>query len=318
MTFRLRLVPVNTKIRFTRFSRIAIAVSTLLNVLALVLVFTVGLNFGVDFGGGLMIDVKTPKPADLAVMRTALNQLNLGEVTLQEFGGPDNVLIRVEATAGDEAARETILKQVRGALNAAVGPGVIERRVEYVGPKVSAELIEGSTIALILSLIAIALYVWFRFEWQFGVGGVVALLHDAITTVGLFAVTGMEFNLTIVAAVLTIIGYSINDTVVVYDRIRENMRKYKVMPIQDLIDLSINETLSRTIMTVMTVVLTLVALFIFGGEVIRGFTIAMLWGAFIGTYSSIYIAAPILVYGGIKIGGSREDHDAGAPKPVVS
>ncbi|MBM3511075.1 MAG: protein translocase subunit SecF [Alphaproteobacteria bacterium] len=318
MAFRLRLVPTKTKIRFTRFRTLAVSISSMLNAAAIVLVFTVGLNFGVDFAGGLMIDVKTPKPADLGVMRTALGELNLGEVALQEFGASDNVLIRIEASATDEAAREKILIQVRDALNKAVGPGVVERRVEFVGPKVSGELIEGSAIALILAMIAIAVYVWFRFEWQFGIGGVIALLHDAITTIGLFAVTGMEFNLTTVAAVLTIIGFSINDTVVIYDRIRENMRKYKVMPIDELIDLSINETLSRTVMTVSTVVLTLLALLVFGGEVIRGFAIAMLWGAFVGTYSSIYVAAPILVYGGLKVRGREgADGDQAGAKPAT-
>jgi preprotein translocase SecF subunit len=318
MAFRLRLVPAKTRIRFTRFRTVAVAVSSLLNVAAVVLVLTVGLNFGVDFAGGLMIDVKTPKPAELGVMRSALGNLNLGEVALQEFGAPDNVLIRIEASATDEAAREKILVRVREALNKAVGPGVVERRVEFVGPKVSSELIEGSAIALVLSLVAIAIYVWFRFEWQFGVGGVVALLHDAITTIGLFAATGMEFNLTTVAAVLTIIGFSINDTVVIYDRIRENLRKYKVMPIDELIDLSINETLSRTVMTVSTVVLTLLALLVFGGEVIRGFAIAMLWGAFVGTYSSIYVAAPILVYGGLKVRGRGDTAEGAEAKPASS
>ena len=307
MAFRLRLVPAKTRVKFTRMRTLWVAVSSAAVVASMILAATVGLNFGVDFAGGLMIDVKTPKPADLGAMRSALGELNLGEVALQEFGAPDNVLIRIEASATDEAARERILVQVREALNKAVGPGVVERRVEFVGPKVSSELVEGSALALGLALVAIMIYIWFRFEWQFGVGGVLALFHDAITTIGLFAVTGMEFNLTSIAAVLTIIGYSINDTVVVYDRIRENLRKYKAMPLDDVIDLSINETLSRTVMTAMTVFLTLVALLIFGGEVIRGFAIAMLFGTVIGAYSSVYVAAPILVYGGLKIGGSRGD-----------
>jgi preprotein translocase SecF subunit len=293
----LRLVPDRTRVPFTRFEMAGYAISALLIVLTLILVPTKGLNFGIDFRGGIMIEVGMPGPAaDIGAMRTTLGGMGLGEVTLQEFGDPSTVLIRVERQAGDEAAQLAAVDQIRSALAAEFGEGISYRRVEFVGPRVSEELLWAGIQAVVFAIIAILAYVWFRFEWQFAVGAVVALVHDTVTTMGLFALFGLEFNLATVAAILTIVGYSLNDTVVIYDRVRENLRKYKAMPLRDLIDLSLNETLARTLMTSMTTLLALFALVIFGGPVIRDFVIAMIWGVVIGTFSTIYVASPMLLH----------------------
>ena len=263
-----------------------------------------------------MIEIKTPGPANISAMRSALAGLGLGEVALQEFGASNDVLIRVEQQPGDETGRQRALQLVREALTREIGLGLVERRVEFVGPKVSAELVRSGALALGLALVAMLLYIWFRFEWQFAMGAVVALVHDVVLTIGMFTITRLEFNLAIIAAILTIIGYSINDTVVVYDRIRENMRKYKIMPISELLDLSVNQTLSRTVMTSVTTLLALFVLYLFGGEVIAGFTLAMIWGVVIGTYSSIFIAGPILVYTKVRrdLGDDEESEDQAAPE----
>ena len=313
----LKLVPKTTSIPFTGRRTLALAVSSILAVASIVLFLTINLNYGIDFRGGIMIEVKTPGPADIGAMRNALSNLGLGEVALQEFGAPNDVLIRVEQQPGDEEGRQQTLIMVREALLREVGPGIVERRVEFVGPKVSAELVRSGALALGLALVAMLLYIWFRFEWQFAVGAIIALVHDVILTIGLFSVVRLEFNLAIIAAILTIIGYSINDTVVVYDRIRENMRKYKVMPIDDLLDLSVNQTLSRTVMTSVTTLLALFVLYFFGGEVIAGFTLAMIWGVVIGTYSSIFVAAPVLVYTNVRrdIGADEDDEAATESAP---
>jgi preprotein translocase SecF subunit len=286
----IRRVP---KIDFMRWHIAAFVFSGLLSVLTLVLFLTAGLNYGIDFLGGTLIEARvTTGPANLAEMRSKLEALNLGEVTLQEFGGPSDVLIRFAQQPGGDAAQMRAVQAVREAL----GSGIDYRRVEVVGPSVGSELIRAGVLATVLALLAIAAYVWFRFEWQFGVGAMVATLHDVTTTVGLFALLQLEFNLTTLAAILTIAGYSINDTVVIYDRMREAMRKYRTMPLRDLINLALNETLARTILTVTTTTLAVLSLFLFGGEVLRGFSIALLWGMFIGTYSSLFIAGPLLYY----------------------
>jgi preprotein translocase SecF subunit len=264
--------------------------------LTLILLPTKGLNLGIDFKGGSLIEVGMPGPADLAAMRATLGSLDLGEVALQEFGDPSHVLIRIARQPGAEPAQLAAVNKVKAALADRFGQDIDYRRVEFVGPKVSADLLWDGTQATVYSLAAILIYVWYRFEWQFAVGAVVATVHDAITTVGLFALFGMEFNLTTIAAILTIIGYSINDTVVIYDRVRENLRRYKAMPLPELIDLSVNQTLARTIMTSLTTVLALVALVLFGGPVIRGFTVAMIWGVVVGTYSSVYVASPMIIH----------------------
>jgi preprotein translocase subunit SecF len=279
-------------IDFMGLHKLGFALSALLTIGSIVLFLTQGLNYGIDFSGGTLIEMRTEGPADLAKMRATLNGLGLGEVSLQGFGGPSDVLIRVARQPGDDRAQMQAVAKVKAAL----GPGMDYRRTEVVGPKVGGELIQAGVIATILALVAIALYVWLRFEWPFGVGAMLSTLHDTITTVGLFSLLQIEFNLTTLAAILTIAGYSVNDTVVIYDRMRETLRKYKTMDFRELVNKSLNETLSRTILTVSTVALAVLSLLIFGGEVLHGFSIAMLWGVVVGTYSSLFIAAPLLYY----------------------
>jgi preprotein translocase SecF subunit len=292
-----RLIPDDTRVPFVRYRYWAYAFSGALILLTLILLPTRGLNLGIDFQGGILIEVGMPTAApDLAAMRAALGGLGLGEVALQEFGSPSDILIRVQRQAGGEEGQLAAVNKVKAALVEGFGNDISYRRVEFVGPKVSEDLLWAGTQATVYALIAILAYVWFRFEWQFAVGAVVALIHDALTTIGLFALFRLEFNLTTIAALLTIIGYSINDTVVIYDRVRENLRRYKTMPLPELIDRSVNETLARTVMTSLTTLLALIALVVFGGPVIRGFTIAMIWGVLVGTYSTVYVASPIIAH----------------------
>jgi preprotein translocase subunit SecF len=301
-----RLIPDETHIHFMRYEYWAYGFSAALILLTLILVPLKGLNFGIDFRGGILIEVRMPgAAADLGAMRATLGGLGLGEVALQEFGQPSDVLIRVQRQEGGEEAQQAAVAAVRAALAERFGEGISYRRVEFVGPKVSSELFWAGTQALVYSLIAILAYIWFRFEWQYGIGAVAALVHDTVTTVGLFALLGLEFNLASVAALLTIVGYSLNDTVVIYDRVRENLRKFKTLPMTALLDRSINETLARTVMTSGTTLLALLALAIFGGPVIRGFVIAMIWGVLIGTYSTVYIATPMLVHFNLRRAGER-------------
>lgn len=294
--FPLRLVPHGTRVGFVQYRKIFAVFSLVLMVLSIVLFFARGLNYGIDFQGGILIEVKTPGPANLSEMRATLGDLGLGEVALQEFGAEDDVLIRVERQPGGEEAQKNAVEVVKQALGDLSGEGLSYRRVEFVGPKVSGELVVNGAIALVSAVVAMLVYIWLRFEWQFSVGAVLALIHDVILTIGMFAISGLEFNLASIAAILTILGYSINDTVVVYDRVRENLRKYKVMELPELIDLSINGTLSRTAMTSLTTLLALFALYVFGGQVIAGFVLAMIWGVIVGTYSSIFVASPLLLY----------------------
>ncbi len=314
----LRLIPNKTDIKFIRFRMIAMVISVALLLASAGMFFVVGLNYGIDFKGGTLIEVGTEGPADIGAIRGILSPLGFGEVEVQEFGAPDDVLIRIEEQSGGGTEREAELAQqaavtaTRAALDAAF-PGIEYRRVEVVGPKVSGELVKAGTIAVVLAVLAVFVYIMFRFEWQFALGAVFALTHDVILTIGVFSLFKLEFNLSIIAAILTIVGYSLNDTVVVYDRIRENLRKYKRMPLQNLLDQSINDTLSRTVMTSVTTLLALLALYIFGGEVIRGFTFAMIWGVLVGTYSSIFIASPVLLMLGVK----REWNEAGETAPAT-
>jgi preprotein translocase subunit SecF len=292
-----RLIPDDTRIAFVRYEYWAYAFSGALILLTLVLLPTKGFNYGIDFRGGILIEVAMPGPAaDLAAMRSTLGSLALGEVALQEFGDAATVLIRIERQPGGEAGQLAAVNNAKAALAERLGEAISYRRVEFVGPKVSEDLLWNSAQAMLYATIAILVYIWFRFEWQFAIGAILALIHDAVTTLGLFSLLELEFNLTTVAAVLTIIGYSTNDTVVIYDRVRENLRKYKSMPLPDLIDRSINETLARTVMTSLTTLLALLALVLFGGPVIRDFTIAMIWGVVIGSYSTVYVASPIVLH----------------------
>jgi preprotein translocase SecF subunit len=300
MAWRLKLVPDKTNVPFMKVRNGAFGFSGILAVLSIVFLVILGLNFGIDFRGGTLIQVKTQGPANISVMRDAVGSLNLGDLALQEFGEEDEVLIRVERQVGDSEEQQAAVDVIKRALEGAIDGDIEYRRVEFVGPQVSSELVRAGALALGLALAAMLIYIWFRFEWQFSVGAVMALVHDVILTFGFFAITGLEFNLSIVAAILTIVGYSMNDTVVVYDRVRENLRKYKKMDLKDLIDLSINDTLSRTTLTSVTTMLALVALAVVGGPVIAGFVLAMIWGVVIGTYSSIFVAAPVLLYLGVR------------------
>ena len=293
----LDILPHNARIPFIRVRHWTYFISGALSLLSLVLFFLWGPAYGVDFNGGTLIEIRNNSgPVNLSDLRGKLGGLGLSGLQIQGFGTPEDALIRVETQEGGELAQQAVVDKIRAAL----GDTVAVRRVEVVGPAVSQELRTSGLWALGVSMLAIMAYVWFRFEWQFAIGAVLATLHDVTMAVGLFCVTRLEFDITVVAAILTIIGYSLNDTVVVYDRIRENLRKYKKMPLQELLDLSINETLSRTIMTSVTVFLSVLALFLFGGPVIRNFSIAMMWGVFVGTYSSIFIAAPLLMLFDVK------------------
>jgi len=293
----LRLIPPDTNFRFIALRKRAYVVSVLLILASVASLAVQSLNFGIDFVGGTLIEVRTKGPADISAMRQTLSALDRGEVGLQEFGQPTDVLIRIQQQPGGDAAQQATVAAVKEAL----GDSVEEyRRVEVVGPKVGGELIEAGAISVALALLAIMAYIWFRFEWQFGVGAVLALAHDVITTVGVFSILQLEFNLSTVAAVLTIAGYSINDTVVVFDRVRENLRRYKTLPMTDLLNKSVNETLSRTVMTSATTLLALLSLFFLGGEVIRDFAFAMIWGVIIGTYSSVWIASATLLWMGVR------------------
>ncbi|MEL6920171.1 MAG: protein translocase subunit SecF, partial [Pseudomonadota bacterium] len=284
--------------------------SAVLLVGSLGLFVAVNLNYGIDFRGGTLVEYQSKAPvADLAEVRTRLNDLNLGDVQVQEFGAPNELLIRIESQAGGDNAEQSALARVKEVME----EDHTFRRQEVVGPTVSGELARAGTIAVIVALLAIMVYIWFRFEWQFALGAVAATMHDVILTIGMFALLQIEFSLSSIAAILTIVGYSLNDTVVVYDRIREKLRKYKKLPIRDLLDMAINKTLSRTVLTSVTTLLALFALYFLGGEVLRGFTFAMIFGVIIGTYSSIFIAAPILILFKLRPGAmDRED-----PSPFV-
>ncbi len=307
----LRIVPDDTKFDFMRFRRISFPISAILSIAAIFLYFFHGLNMGIDFIGGTLIEVQAKAgPADLAHMRTTLGGLGLGEVQLQQFGAPTDVLIRVAQQPGGEAAQQAAITKVRQAL----GDEVNYRRVEVVGPRVSTELLAYSTIGLVLAIFAILVYLWFRFEWQFALGAMVANVHDLVLTVGFMSLTQIDFDLSSIAALLTILGYSLNDTVVIYDRIREMLRRYKKMPMPDLLNVSVNSTLSRSIITHVTVTLALLALLFFGGHAIHSFVATMIFGVvLVGTYTSVFIAAPILIYLGVGVTRGAADE---APEPT--
>lgn len=302
----LHFIPPNTRIGFVRLRTISWVVSALLTVVPIFLVWHVGLNFGIDFVGGTLIEVQTKEStANLGEIRAKLTGLDLGEVQIQEFGAPNDVLIRVSAQPTEQLQQASIVK-----VKQALGDTVEYRRVEVVGPTVSGELIAGGTIAVVVAMIAILFYIWFRFEWQFAVAAIASLVHDVTGTIGLYSALQLEFNLSSIAAILTIIGYSLNDKVVIFDRIRENLRKYKKMPLSELLDLSINETLSRTVLTHVTTFLAMMPFVIVGGEAIFGFALAMVWGIVIGAYSSIYVAAPLQLILGVKRDGTMTSSPA--------
>jgi preprotein translocase subunit SecF len=314
----LRIVPDDTKFDFMRFRRISFPVSAMLSIAAILLYFFHGLNFGIDFIGGTLIEVQTKAgPADLAKMRSTIGSLGLGEFQLQQFGAPDDMLIRISEQPGGDEAQQAAVQKVRNAL----GDAVDYRRVEVVGPSVSTELLAYGTIGLVLAIVAILIYLWFRFEWQFALGAMIANVHDLVLTVGFMSLTRIDFDLTSIAALLTILGYSLNDTVVIYDRIREMLRRYKRMPMPELLNASVNATLSRSIVTHVTVAMSLLALLLFGGQAIHSFTATMMFGVvLVGTYTSVFIASPILIYLGVGRGrmGGTEEPEAPPTAPAAA
>ncbi len=305
-------VPPDTRIGFVEMRTVTWVVSALLTVVPLILVATLGLNYGIDFQGGTLMEVQTKEAvADMAGIRNQIHALNIGEVQIQEFGAPNDVLIRIAAQP-TEAEQQASIAKVKGAL----GDSVDYRRIEVVGPTVSAELIAGGTLAVVVALGAILIYIWFRFEWQLGVAAIASLIHDVTGTIGLYSALQLEFNLSSIAAILTIIGYSLNDKVVIFDRIRENLRKYRKMPLVELLDLSINETLSRTTLTHVVTFLAMLPFVIVGGEAIYGFSLAMCFGIIIGAYSSIFVAAPLQLILGMKRDWSSAPTKAKAGVPA--
>jgi len=312
----LRIVPDDTKFDFMRFRRISFPISALLSIAAIALFFFHGLNFGIDFIGGTLMEVQTKAgPADLAKMRATIGGLKLGDFQLQEFGAPNDVLIRISEQPGGDEAQQAAVQKVRDAL----GDEVDYRRVEVVGPSVSTELLAYGTIGLVLAIGAILIYLWFRFEWQFALGAMIANVHDLVLTVGFMSLTHIDFDLTSIAALLTILGYSLNDTVVIYDRIREMLRRYKRMSMPDLLNVSINATLSRSIVTHLTVAISLLALLLFGGQAIHSFTATMMFGVvLVGTYTSVFIASPILIYLGVGSGRMEGAPEEPEPPPAAT
>lgn len=290
----IRFVPNETNIPFIKYHIAGMVFSALVVLISLGALYVKGLNFGVDFTGGMVVEIRTPQVPDLGVMRENFVKAGFADLSIQEFGAPTDFLLRLskEQSPSDPAAQEALVQK----LVSVAGDGTEKRRVEFVGPQVGDELIQGSALALAIAIIGIMSYIWFRFERPYAVGCVLTLIHDCAAVLGMFALTGIEFNLTSVASVLMILGYSINDTVVIYDYVREHRRKYKTMAWDSLIDMALNRTLSRTIMTGTTTLLALGALGVFGGDVIRGFTLAILVGVIVGTYSSVFVSAPFLLY----------------------
>jgi preprotein translocase subunit SecF len=313
---RLRLVPKETKWDFFGKSTLSLGLSGVLVVLSIVFFFVQGLNFGIDFRGGTTIRTESVQAVDVGEYRNVIAPLNLGDVSITEVFDPNFdadqhvTMIRIQAQEGQEAVTADVVRQVETALQG-VAPDITFVSVESVGPKVSGELIQTAVIAVLLAIAAVLVYIWLRFEWQFAVGAVAALVHDVVLTIGVFSAVQIRFDLAIIAALLTIVGYSLNDTVVVFDRVRENLRKFKKLELKEVLNLSINETLSRTMMTSVTTLLALLALFVLGGDVIRGFVFAMIWGVIVGTYSSIFIASAALLKLGVKRDWSKPDNTSG-------
>ena len=315
MAFRLRFIKDDTKFPFMGFRSVSFPLSALLSVLTVLAFFSFGVNFGIDFKGGTLVELQAKgSVANISSVRERSNALGFGSIEVAEFGSPRELLLRVELqTAPTTAEQERAQQNVVTKLRETFGNDYEFRRVEVVGPRVSGELVQNGTIGVIFGIIGVLIYLWFRFEWQFAVGAVIATLHDIVLTIGFFVVMQLTFDMTSIAVILTILGYSLNDTVVVYDRIREMLRKYKKLSLTDVIDIAVNATLSRTVITATTTFLAMLAMAIFGGEVLQSFSLAMLFGIVIGTYSSIFIAAPILIYLGLKTGGGikgDKDEDA--------
>ncbi len=313
---RLKLVPQNTSFDFFSRWKVWLGISGLMMVIAFTSFMLQGLNFGIDFRGGTTIRTQSAQEIDVGAYRDAISPLELGDVTITEifdptFGEDENVaMIRIQAQADAEAVSAATVTAVEAALKGAA-PDIVFVSVESVGPKVSGELIQTAVIAVVLAIGAVLVYIWLRFEWQFALGAVAALVHDVILTIGIFSELQIRFDLAIIAALLTIVGYSLNDTVVVFDRVRENLRKYKKKELKEVLNISINETLSRTVMTSVTTLLALISLYVLGGDVIRGFVFAMIWGVIVGTYSSVFVASTILLWLGVKRDWSKPSNTAG-------
>ena len=293
----IRWIKKDLRINFLRFKNFATLLSLLAIIFSLTFLFYKNLNFGIDFEGGTLIELQKNDDLSLSQIRGELSSLNIGDFQIQTFGSENNILIRIENSSSLISGADLTTSEL---ITSQLGEGVTIKRTEIVGPKVSSELIQKGIIAIIIAVFLMLFYIWIRFEWQFSIGAVTALVHDVLITIGLFSFLQIEFNLSIIAALLTIIGYSMNDTVVVYDRIRENLRKYKQMPVLDLINQSLNDTMSRTLLTSVTTLLALISLYFLGGEVLKGFTLAMIIGVFIGTYSSVFIASQIILYLNVK------------------
>ena len=308
----LRLAPENTKFGFMRFRRVSYPMSATLSIISVVMFLFVGMNYGIDFVGGTQVDMRAKSgEAHLAELRATAEGLGLGPVEVQRIGGEADVILRLNVQPGGDQGEQAAIAKLRQAFDA----DYEFRSVETVGPTVSSELVQSGTLGVVVAIIAVLTYLWFRFEWQFAVGAIIGTMHDLLLTVGFFCVTQLEFNQTSIAAILTIVGYSLNETVVVLDRIREVMRKYKRLSTAEIIDMSVNAVLPRTIMTATTVFLALLALFFLGGHVIRSFSAAMIWGIFVATYSSIFICSPMLIYMGVRaetFDRVREKEAAGA------
>ena len=306
--FRLKLVPANASFDFLGKSKIAGIFSALLVLGSIGLFLIQGLNLGIDFRGGILLEARGQSAVDIADIRRDLSSLDLGDISIQQFGTDEDILIRVQRQSGDEKAQIAAIT----AITQALGAEFDIRRTEFVGPAIGKELTEKGILAVACALLAIMVYIWFRFEWQFAITAIAALTHDVISTIGLFALTQFEFNLATIAAILTIAGYSINDTVVVFDRVRENMRRYKSWEQRDILNKALNETLSRTVTTSVTTALALLAIIFFGGAVLRDFALAMLWGVTIGTYSSIFVAVGLINRFDVKQAMQDEDDDPAA------
>ncbi len=298
MKFPITLIKNQTSFDFIGKRWLGFILSFIAVILTIVSLYTNKLNFGIDFSGGVVMEVRDSVAVDIGKYRVALEKEGFSGVSLQNFGTNQDIMIRFQVKDGSNP--QEVINNIKLALEKNFGTQLEYRKIDFVGPQVGSELTKKAFAAVVLSLIGIMIYLWFRFNWQFGIGGLAALVHDAVATVGFYSITRTEFDLTSIAAILTIIGYSINDSVVIYDRIRENLRKYKKRTMQEIINLSVNETLSRTILTAGTTLLACLALIFFGGEVIKGFSMAMFFGILVGTYSSIFISAPILIYTGVK------------------
>jgi preprotein translocase subunit SecF len=309
----IRLWPEDTRFDFMRFRRISFPFSAAISVITVILFLTVGLNFGIDFTGGTLIELQSKsRQSNIAAVREKANALGFGEAEVQEFGSAGELSVRFRLQSGGEAAQSAVVQKARETFE-----GDYEfRRVETVGPRVSGELVQSGTIGVILSVLAVLLYLWFRFERELALGSIVGTLHDIVLTIGFFLITQIEFNMTSIAAILTIVGYSLNETVVVFDRTRELLRRYKAMPAKELLNLSINSTMSRTVMTATTTALSLLALVLFGGTAIEGFAVVMLFGVLVCTYSAIFVSSPVLIYIGVSGRAEAPARDARVPQPA--